>query len=272
VLMDPEVCQKDEGEVGLFPENDKKFKPQIYTKEEIALLNHVYIPQHVAIIMDGNRRWEKEHHMPSLSGHWKGAEVLTRIVRAASELGVRTLTAFAFSTENWMRSEEEIESLMHLFELYLVQQGPSMKEEGVRLRTIGDLSKLPQQVQKAIQKTQEDTFFGDKIDLILAINYGGRDEIMRAIHKMIVALEEKKIERKNINEDLLSNYLDTAGYLDPELLIRTSGEQRLSNFLLWQTTYTEIFIEDVFWPDFSERHLYKAILNYQNRKRRFGGA
>ncbi len=264
-------AKEEERELPLFQEKNPEFLKKIYTEEDLRLLDPDCIPQHVALIMDGNRRWEKENFMPLFSGHWKGAEILTRIVRAANALGVRTLTAFAFSTENWTRSNEEVEALMRLFEVYLMQQRKSMQEEGVRFHTIGDLSSLPDGVQKAMQETKEATRQGKEIDLILAINYGGRDEIVRAVRKIVKGVEEGKISKKEIGENLLSQFLDTARWPDPELLIRTSGEQRLSNFLLWQTSYTELYVEDVFWPAFSENHFLQAILDYQKRKRRLGG-
>jgi undecaprenyl diphosphate synthase len=272
VLTRTEMALKDEEKQNSYPQ-EKHLGPgqKIYTDGELDLLDPSCIPNHVAIIMDGNRRWEKENHMPLFSGHWRGAESLTRIVRAGNALGIGTLTAFAFSTENWTRSNEEVEALMRLFEVYLIQQRRSMQEEGVRFHTIGDLSLLPQGVQKAMQETKEATRDGKNIDLILAINYGGRDEIVRAARQIVEALEAGKISKREIGENLFSQYLDTARWPDPDLLIRTSGERRLSNFLLWQTSYSELYIEDVFWPDFSEKHFLQAILDYQKRKRRLGG-
>jgi undecaprenyl diphosphate synthase len=259
-------------ELSLKEEKKPTFHHKLFSQEEVSLLDFSSIPKHVAIIMDGNRRWEKEHGMPLFSGHWKGAEILTQIVRAASELGIQTLTVFAFSTENWMRSDIEVESLMRLFEIYLIQQKESMVEEGVRLHAIGDLDKLPQRIQKVVADTKAATKEGSQIELVLAINYGSRNEIIRAIQKMIKAAKEEKISESEIDETLVSKFLDTATLSDPDLLIRTSGEQRLSNFLLWQASYTELYVEKVFWPDFSEKHFLKAILEYQKRKRRLGGS
>jgi undecaprenyl diphosphate synthase len=249
----------------------KTSKKKVYSPEELATIQAKLIPEHVAIIMDGNRRWAKMNGVSSAKGHWQGAETLTKIVRAASELGIKVLTVFAFSTENWARSSKEIQTLMRLFEFYLLKQKKTLQKEKVRLSVIGDLSKFPQKVKKAFLTTQDATKSGTNLDLVLALNYGSRNEIVRAVKKILIDFEEKKIKKETLSEELFSKYLDTAAWKDPDLLIRTSGEQRLSNFLLWQASYAEICIFDVLWPDFTEKHLYEAVLQFQKRERRLGG-
>ena len=239
----------------------------IYSTQDLIGLDPQHVPKHIAIIMDGNRRWAKQKGLPPMMGHWEGAEVLTDIVKAASELGVKTVTVYAFSTENWARSEQEIEALMNIFELYLLRKRQFMVREGVRLDCIGDFSRLHKQVQEAFCETKRITAEGDKINLVLALNYGGRDEIRRAIAKML----EEKVNPGELTEALIAQYLDTHQWGDPELLIRTSGELRVSNFLLWQISYAEIYVTDVLWPDFSASHLLEAVLAYQKRSRRLGG-
>lgn len=223
--------------------------------------------KHIAIIMDGNRRWAGQRGLSPVMGHWKGAEVLMDIVKAASEIGVHTLTVFAFSTENWGRSDTEIEGLMDVFEAYLSQKKDHMIKEGVKLESIGDVSKLPERVLKALNETKKATEHCNRINLVLALNYGGRNEIKRAISKMI----DDKVESSAVTEKLISEYLDTKGLGDPELVIRTSGELRMSNFLLWQISYSEIYVTDVLWPEFTPQHLFEAALEYQKRRRRLGG-
>lgn len=242
----------------------------VYTASELAFLDALRIPSHIAIIMDGNRRWAKGRGLPHILGHWEGAETLTRIVRAASVLGVKVLTVYSFSTENWGRSKEEVEALMALIESYLVKQSRFMLQEGVKLDAIGALSALPKGLLQTLQETKELTAHCDRIELILALNYGGRDDIRRATQAIVQECMEGKLNKDEITEELFSCHLDTAKWKDPELLIRTSGEQRLSNFLLWQLSYSEVYISDVFWPDFTKNHLLEAILSYQKRERRGG--
>lgn len=229
-------------------------------------------PKHVAIIMDGNRRWAKQRGLPPMMGHWEGAEVLTDIVRAAAELGIETLTVYSFSTENWERPDSEIEALMNIFELYLTGKREHMIREGIRLDSIGDLTRLPENVQKAFEETKRVTKHLDRINLVLAVNYGARDEIRRAIIKILEENELKKVNFESITEDYIAEHLDTNRWRDPDLLIRTSGELRLSNFLLWQMSYTELYVTNVLWPDFSSKNLHEAVLAYQQRERRHGGS
>ncbi len=229
-----------------------------------------YVPRHIAIIMDGNRRWAKERGMPPVMGHWEGAEVLTEVLRTATDAGVKTVTVYAFSTENWKRSQAEVEALMQILETYLVRKRDQMVQDGVRLDAIGDLSRLPAAVRNALEETKRFTAGCNKINLVLAINYGARDELCRAFTKMLRDCREEKFAPEAVNEELVASYLDTKPWGDPDLLIRTSGEQRVSNFLLWQISYAEIYIADVLWPDFTPKHLLYAISAYQKRQRRGG--
>jgi len=239
---------------------------------EVDLERKGLIPNHVAIVMDGNRRWASRRFMPAMIGHWKGADTISKIVRAASRLGIKVLTLFAFSTENWKRSEKEVNELMKVFSHYLKKHLHFMLEEGVRLDCIGDLSKLPQDLQDLFLETKEATKEGKNIDLVLAVNYGGRDDIRRALQSIVAQCEKGLLKKEDISEDLISTYLDTAKWKDPDLFIRTSGEHRLSNFLLWQFSYTEVFVTKTLWPDFNQKHLLEAVLDYQQRDRRLGGS
>jgi len=245
-------------------------RPSIYSANEHALVSTAPLPFHVAIVMDGNRRWARKRGQTEVVGHWYGAEQLDRIIRAANELNIKTLTVYAFSTENWKRPKDEIAALMQLFENYLNSKRDELVKDGVSLHTIGNISAFPNSVQYALAKTKEATKQGDRIRLVLAINYGGRDDIRRAILKM--AKEEKagNLNWKEVSEETISSYLDTASFPDPDLLIRPSGEERISNFLIWQIPYTEIYFSSILWPEFSEKDFLNAIMVYQNRKRRFG--
>lgn len=242
----------------------------LYSQEELLLLDPARIPSHIAIIMDGNRRWAKRQGFPPMLGHWCGAETLSNVVRAASELGVKALTVYVFSTENWNRSFIETQALMHLLKSYLHRKLPSMLKEGIRLSAIGDLTRLSSDIRQVLEKTIEQTSRGQTIELILAISYGGRDEMRRAICAMIKDCLNGKLSQDSLSEESIIRYLDTAGRPDPELLIRTGGESRLSNFLLWQTSYTEMFISKILWPDFTARDLLDAIIEYQKRESRRG--
>jgi len=239
---------------------------------EERVIDPLRIPHHIAIITDGNRRWAKTHGLPYLAGYQRGAERLTEVVSAAIHLGVKVLTAYTFSTENWTRSSEEIEALMMLFTSYLLKQKEQMIEEGVKLETIGDKSRLPKDLLEVIEEVKLATLHCDKIKLVLALNYGGRDDIRRAAIALIEDCLKGRLLKENITEALFASYLDTAGWQDPDLLIRTSGENRLSNFLLWQISYTEVYISDTLWPDFEEGELKKAICAFQKRVSRIGGS
>lgn len=239
----------------------------IYTPEEMSFIDPLRVPKHIAIIMDGNRRWAKQKGIPPMMGHWEGAEALTDIIKAATELGIQTLTVYAFSTENWGRPAGEVEDLMNIFELYLIRKKELMIKDGVRLNAIGDLSRLPERVLTAFYQTKKATEHCDRINLVLALNYGGRDEIRRAVVQLI----KSGIDPDLLTEETIGKYLDTSLFGDPDLLIRTSGEMRVSNFLLWQISYAEIFSTDVHWPDFSSKNLLEAIQVFQKRSRRLGG-
>ncbi len=239
-------------------------------EQEQLKLDPLRIPRHVAIIMDGNRRWAKNKGLPPIVGHWHGAEALSKIVEVASTLGIKVLTVYTFSTENWHRASEEVDSLMHLFQMYLVGQKDRMIEEGVRLSTIGDVRRLPGAVKQTLDLVKKETAGGDRIDLVLAMNYGARDDIRRATIGIVEDCLIGRIQKEDITEALISRYLDTAPWGDPELLIRTSGENRLSNFLLWEISYTEVYITDTLWPEFNAQELQRAIAAFQKRERRVG--
>ena len=248
----------------------EKLDEFVYSPEDLRDFNERLAPRHVAIIMDGNRRWAKRHSLSPIMGHWKGADTLTNIVTAAKSLGVKVLTVFAFSTENWTRAEEEVEGLMQLFKNYLLQQRESMIEKGIKLDAIGDLSRFPADVKETLEESKRATAHCTQIELVLAMNYGGRNDILRATRALVEDAGKGKLEHEEITEQLFSRYLDTAKWEDPQLLIRTSGENRISNFLLWQLSYAEVYISEVLWPDFNEGNLLEAVLEYQKRGRRWG--
>ncbi|WP_153123758.1 isoprenyl transferase [Peribacillus tepidiphilus] len=229
------------------------------------------IPGHIAIIMDGNGRWAKKRSLPRVAGHHEGMKVVRKVTRLANQLGVKTLTLYAFSTENWKRPKPEVEYLMKLPEEFLGTFLPELMEENVRVEMIGDKELLPAHTKKAVEKAMNDTKDNDGLILNFALNYGSRAEILHAVQKVLQDAKKGKIDENNLDEALFSSYLMTKGLPDPDLLIRTSGEIRLSNFMLWQLAYTEFWFTDVLWPDFSEEHFLQAIATYQKRSRRFGG-
>jgi len=243
----------------------------LYSEEGFALINQQVLPRHVAIVMDGNRRWAINNGKSIEAGHWQGAEQLDLILRAARELKIKILTVYSFSTENWKRTEEEIHILMQLLETYLSEKRADLIREGVRVHTIGDLSPLPLHIQRHLEETKQATQGCNEIELILALNYGGRDEMRRAFIRMSEEVKKGALKCTEITEETISSYLDTAQWPDPELLIRSGGAQRISNFLIWQISYSEIVITDTLWPDFSPKDLLQAIIEYQKRQRRFGG-
>ncbi|MCB1115174.1 MAG: di-trans,poly-cis-decaprenylcistransferase [Chlamydiia bacterium] len=242
-----------------------------YSEEELALVDTQKIPEHVAIVMDGNRRWAKKQGLSIDKGHWQGAEQLDVVVRAAADLGIKTLTVFSFSTENWKRPKYEVALLMKLLERYLISKKEDLVREGVRLHTIGNIERLPKGVKKILQETIETTRQGEKINLVLALNYGGRDEIRRAFLKMGKACTDGVLRWDDVTEETIASFLDTAQWNDPELFIRPSGEFRVSNFLNWQISYSEMVVTDVLWPEFSPQDLLNAVVCYQKRERRYGG-
>lgn len=229
------------------------------------------IPNHVAIIMDGNGRWAKQRHMPRTYGHKQGADVLEQTLEDANDLGIKYLTVYAFSTENWARPFEEISVIMDLFREYLIHAVDKCSKNNVRVKVIGERSKLADDIIDAINNLEEKTKQNTGITFIVAINYGSRDEIIRGINKIASEVKEGKVEPGQITEKSFKDYLDTKDIPDPDLLIRTSGEERLSNFLMWQLAYTEFYFTDVAWPDFNKDELLKAIEKYSSRDRRYGG-
>ena len=244
---------------------------QLYSEKELASIDPECVPNHIAVVMDGNRRWAQQNGSSIEMGHYQGAEQLDLIIRAAAEIGIKALTVYSFSTENWKRSKQEVETLMKLLQTYLVNKRETLIQEGVSLHAIGDISGLPVHLQEELKATIEATQNGKRIDLILALNYGGRDEVRRAMIKMSEAVDKGDLNWSSVTENTISSYLDTAPWPDPDLLIRPSGVKRLSNFLIWQISYCEIVITDVLWPDFSPKDLLKSVLEYQGRQRRFGG-
>lgn len=228
------------------------------------------LPQHVAFIMDGNGRWAKQRGLPRMAGHRQGARVLKDLVRCCKDWGIPTLTVYAFSTENWQRPLKEVEFLMRLFERLLRKELAEMHEEGVRLRFLGDLSELPETLQTEIARACEATAQNQAVTFNVAVNYGSRLEITRACQALAQQVQQGLIQPEEINEAAISQQLYTANGSDPDLLIRTSGEQRLSNYLLWQMAYTELYFTDRLWPDFDRQAFREALLSYQQRDRRFG--
>ncbi len=228
------------------------------------------LPRHVAVIMDGNGRWAKRNALNRLTGHKKGAEAVRATVRAAREIGIRYLTLYAFSVENWSRPKEEIDALMRLLEDYLRSELKELMDNGIRLKAIGDIAALPERVRSVLAETVEKTSGNDDMVLTLALSYGGRDEIVEVARRVAIDCVSGKLNPRDINRESIAERLYTAGMPDPDLLIRTSGECRISNFLLWQLAYTELYFVDVLWPDFSRETFIEAILDYQRRERRFG--
>lgn len=230
-------------------------------------IDNLIIPKHIAIILDGNGRWAKKRLLPRAMGHKAGCETLEKIVEDCARLGVSYLTVYGFSTENWKRSEEEVSALMNLFRLYMKKLMEVANNNNVLVKMIGDKSRFATDIIEGIDKLVDSTKNNTGMVFTFAVNYGSRDEIKRAISNII----SDNIKAEDISEELISSYLDTAGIPDPDLLIRTSGEFRISNYLLWQIAYSEIYITDTLWPDFNKNELIKAIENYNHRERRFGG-
>jgi undecaprenyl diphosphate synthase len=236
-------------------------------KEHIDFNN---LPRHIAVIMDGNGRWAKKKGAMRIFGHRNAVQAVRDVTECCGELGVKYLTLYAFSTENWNRPKEEVDGLMELLVNTLKQEIGTLTENQVKLITIGDTSHLPADCQRNLQWAINETKNNSGLTLILALSYSGRWEILKAVQALVSDAKAGKIEAKDINEQVFENYLQTSGIPDPELLIRTSGELRISNFLLWQIAYTELFITPTLWPDFRKEHLYEAIWSYQQRERRFG--
>jgi undecaprenyl diphosphate synthase len=236
-------------------------------KEHIDFNN---LPRHIAVIMDGNGRWAKKKGAMRIFGHKNAVRAVKDITEGCGEIGIKYLTLYAFSTENWSRPKAEIDGLMELLVNTLKQEIKSLMENQVKLITIGETSNLPPECQKNLEWAINQTKSNSGLTLILALSYSGRWEIIRAVKALASEIEQGKVKANEINEKLFENYLQTSGIPDPELLIRTSGELRVSNFLLWQIAYTELYITPTLWPDFRKDHLYEAIWSYQQRERRFG--
>lgn len=228
------------------------------------------IPAHIAIIMDGNGRWAKQHSLGRVAGHKKGVDAVRNTVTACREIGVKYLTLYAFSAENWNRPSREVGALMRLLEKFLQLEIKTLQKNNIRLQAIGNLKSLPAGVLKTLHDVIDLTSENSAMTLILALSYGGRDEILDAVKRIARDCAAGKLDAASISKKNISDYLDTEGIPDPDLLIRTSGEYRISNFLLWQTAYTEFYFTDVLWPDFRKEDLFRAIEDYQKRERRFG--
>ena len=237
----------------------------------MTLIDPKRIPRHVAIIMDGNGRWAKKRGLNRIKGHQKGADAVKEIVQTSNEIGVSWLTLYAFSEENWKRPKAEVKLLMNLLKKYLKRELKEMLDNGIRLQTIGRIEKLPAGIRKILLESIEQTATNNKMVLTLALSYGGKQEIVDAVKKIGKQIEKGEITSDDISEKTITHYLYAAGMPDPDLLIRTSGEYRISNFLLWQIAYTEIYITPILWPDFNRREYLLAIEDFRKRERRFGG-
>ncbi|HEY7535983.1 MAG TPA: isoprenyl transferase [Thermodesulfobacteriota bacterium] len=231
-----------------------------------SLLTQVKLPRHVVVIMDGNGRWAKRKGLDRISGHREGMKSVKALVKASRELGIKAVTLYAFSAQNWKRPKIEVEALMKLLKEYLIKEVNRLVEKEIKLNAIGRLWELPSDVHEVLVKTMEKTRTCKEMTLTLALSYGGREELIDAVKKIV----SQGISPEYLDEEIFSRFLYTSNLPEPDLLIRTSGEIRLSNFLLWQLAYTEIYVTKTLWPDFRKRHLIRALLNYQNRERRFG--
>ncbi|MEH1859184.1 MAG: isoprenyl transferase [Nostoc sp.] len=233
-------------------------------------LKRELLPQHVAVIMDGNGRWAKRQGLPRIMGHKRGVDALKDLLRCCQDWGIQALTAYAFSTENWKRPQEEVDFLMTLFQRVLRQELREMVEENVQIKFVGNLQDLPRSLQQEISRSMEETKDNRGIRFSVATNYGGRQEILQACQAIAKQVQQGMLQPDEIDEQVFESHLYTTGIIDPDLLIRTSGEMRLSNFLLWQMAYGEIYITDALWPDFDRAEFHRALCAYQQRERRFG--
>lgn len=246
------------------------FKNKQDTENNITLQD-IQLPEHIGIIMDGNGRWAKNRNLPRSAGHTAGAKTFRKITKYCSNIGIKYLTVYAFSTENWKRPAEEVTALMKLFKSYLEEAISDFKDEDIVVRFIGDKTAFSPELQELIEENEKMSAHRTGMVLNIAMNYGSRDEIIRAVKNIASQAKDGTIEIDDINEDVISNNLYTAGQPDPDLVIRPSGEYRISNFLLWQSAYTEYVIMNVLWPDFTEEMLDEALIEYAKRNRRFGG-
>lgn len=246
-------------------------KPSAADMDILGSIDKERVPRHIAIIMDGNGRWAKKRGLPRAMGHRAGVETIREIVKASSTLGIQYLTLYAFSTENWKRPKDEVNTLMSLLIEFLRKEIKELHDNNVVIKTIGDISLLPESCINELNIACDLTKNNKGLCLILALNYGGRNDITKAVINIAKKVKEGTIEIEDIDEKLVSDNLYTKGIPDPDLLIRPSGEYRLSNYLLWQMSYTEFWFSDIYWPDFKPQHLYNAIFDFQSRNRRFGG-
>jgi undecaprenyl diphosphate synthase len=228
------------------------------------------LPKHIAIIMDGNGRWALKNGLNRVDGHFEGVDSVREIAEAAASIGIKYITLYTFSTENWSRPKQEVDALMSLFIETIVKELDTLNKNDIRLNAIGALESLPEKNYKQLIETMKETSSNSTMTLTLAMSYSSRWEIINAVKNIALEVESGKLKSKDISEDIFENYLTTVGIPDPELLIRTSGELRISNYLLWQIAYSELYFTDVLWPDFRKEELYKAIVEYQDRERRFG--
>lgn len=240
-------------------------------KREELVLDKDNMPRHIAIIMDGNGRWAKQRKLPRTMGHKAGVETIRRVIKETHILGIKYLTLYAFSTENWKRPKDEVSALMKLLVEYLRSELQELNKNGVVIKILGDINMLPKDAQSEVKEAMEITKNNTGVVLNIAFNYGGRDEIIRAVKLVSNDVKSGKLSIEDIDEKTLEKYLYTNGTPDPDLIIRPSGEQRISNFLLWQCAYSEFWYSNVCWPDFKEEHLHEAIYDYQHRDRRYGG-
>lgn len=238
--------------------------------ELLEKINKEHLPRHIAIIMDGNGRWAREQGQDRLYGHFHGVESVRNIVEGSAELGIEYLTLYAFSTENWDRPEYEVVGLMELLVSTIRQEVDSLHKNNIKLHVIGDMNMLPEYARKELNEALEITSNNTGLNLIMALSYSGRWELLNAVKNIAYEVKQGRLEVEEINQDTLQKFLCTSGFPDPELMIRTSGEYRISNFLLYQLAYAELYFTNVRWPDFRKENLYEAILDYQNRERRFG--
>ncbi|HEY9628376.1 MAG TPA: isoprenyl transferase [Coleofasciculaceae cyanobacterium] len=244
--------------------------PSVLLRELPADLKRDRLPKHVAVIMDGNGRWAKKQGIPRIMGHRRGVDTLKDILRCCKDWGIGALTAYAFSTENWGRPLEEVDFLMTLFERVLRQELREMMQEDVRIQFVGNLNALPKSLQVEIERSMEETRHNTGIQFSVATNYGGRQEIIQACRAIAAQVQQGLLQPNEINETLFEQHLYTADVCDPDLMIRTSGEMRISNFLLWQAAYAELYVTDTLWPDFNREEFHQALVSYQQRDRRFG--
>ncbi len=238
--------------------------------DQVSNIDKQKLPKHIAIIMDGNGRWAKEHGKPRVFGHQNGVKSVREVTEASAELGIQYLTLYAFSTENWSRPAFEVNALMGLLVETIRKEIKTLNDNDIRLQAIGDIDQLPKKSRKALLEGIENTKENKRMTLVLALNYSSRWEIKEAIKKIISDHDTGKLGKADLSDEVIHSYLSTKDIPDPELLIRTSGEHRISNFLLWQIAYSELYFTDIYWPEFRKAHLYEAIINYQNRERRFG--